>query len=243
MSRLTLTALDSASCLLRMAFLFSLLMLSTTASGQETNEDTRTQDFFVFLTTGKSTADVEKAEIEKKQQAHLDNFKKLFEQKKLFAAGPLADPERKLRGIVGLRAADRKQLDEMFQADPYVTEGFLKVEAYPVAGQLGEFRREFSTTEMEEFQLVVVRANPDAPQESGEMAAATHQYLTSIMTADKLRSALRFADNDEKVVGVLVLKKQAAGETEKMLDQFGMIKAGHWKATILPLYMSQGILD
>lgn len=217
-----------------------LAVVGQTAWGQASTD---AKNFFVLLTTGKSTAGVERTEIERMQAEHLANFGKLFEQEKLFAAGPLGDPERKLRGIVGLKAADKEQMTDYFQADPYITAEYLKVEAYPVAQMMGEFRREFSLTEMEEFQFVIVRSVPDSPAESPAAAQATHEQLTQLHTPEKLRCALRFEDNPEKVIGVMIFKKQAEGELEKAVGQIEMIKAGHWKASIMPLYMSQGILD
>lgn len=224
---------------------FCLLSL-TALHAQQTAPPAETKSvpsYFIFLTTGKSTADVDKTEVQRMQGEHLANFGKLFEQEKLFVAGPMADPERKLRGIVGIRAADTKQLNEMFATDPYVTEGYLKVEPFLIAQQLGEFRKEFSPTAMEEFQIVVVRAEAKAPAETAEMAAATHELLASWHTPEKMRCAIRFGDNDSGMIGVLIFKKQAEGETQKSVEQMGMIKAGHWKATVMPLYMSQGILD
>ena len=72
-----------------------------------------TKLFWVFLTTGKSTKGVEKEEVEKMQAEHLANFKRLAEEEKLLLAGPLADPEKKLRGIVVLKAKNQNDLEKM----------------------------------------------------------------------------------------------------------------------------------
>jgi uncharacterized protein YciI len=47
------------------------------------------------------------------QAAHLANFGRLQKAGKLFTAGPLADPQRKMRGIVVVKAADLKSLSEL----------------------------------------------------------------------------------------------------------------------------------
>jgi hypothetical protein len=52
--------------------------------------------FWIFLTSGKSTANVDRVEIEKMQAAHLSNFGRLHGEGKLFMAGPLSDPEKNL---------------------------------------------------------------------------------------------------------------------------------------------------
>ena len=43
--------------------------------------------WFIFLETGKKTPD-DKALVAQMQRGHIDNFKRLFDEQKLFAAGP-----------------------------------------------------------------------------------------------------------------------------------------------------------
>lgn len=46
--------------------------------------------WFIFLESGKKTPD-DKALVGQMQRGHIDNFKRLFGEQKLFAAGPLQD--------------------------------------------------------------------------------------------------------------------------------------------------------
>jgi uncharacterized protein YciI len=84
--------------------------------------------WFVFLESGKKTPG-DKAAVEKMQRGHIDNFKRLFGEKKLFAAGPLRDPSGLKRGIVVVRANGRDELNTHFQPDEYVRDGYMTLNA------------------------------------------------------------------------------------------------------------------
>ncbi len=86
------------------------------------------QMWFIFLETGRPVPD-DKAAVEAMQRGHLDNFKRLFAEGKLFAAGPLRDPSREKRGIVIVKAPNRQILMQYFQPDAYVREGYMTVNA------------------------------------------------------------------------------------------------------------------
>lgn len=87
--------------------------------------------WFVFLETGKKVPD-DKQAVAAMQRKHIDNFKTLFGEKKLFAAGPLRDPAGVKRGIVVVRADSNAELQSYFQADDYVREGYMLAQATPV---------------------------------------------------------------------------------------------------------------
>ena len=84
--------------------------------------------WFIFLETGKQTPD-DKEAVQKMQAGHIQNFKRLFGEQKLFAAGPLRDPARKKRGIAVVKAESKAELMTYFQPDEYVREGYLLVNA------------------------------------------------------------------------------------------------------------------
>lgn len=94
-------------------------------------EPAESREWFIFLETGKKTPE-DKARVAEMQRGHLENFKRLFGEKKLFAAGPLRDPSGVKRGIVVVSAPDRATLDTYFQPDDYVREGYMTLNATPV---------------------------------------------------------------------------------------------------------------
>ncbi len=203
--------------------------------------------FWILLTSGSTPSGLERSEIEMMQRDHLANFKRLFELEKLSAAGPLGDPDRKLRGIVCVDAPEKEALKEYFAPDPFVEHGLLKVEAYQVSEQLGEFTRDFDLSEMEEFHFVVVRDSDkkagDEVGDVGERMSSTHEYLNSIFAKDKLRLAMQFESNDDHLVGILIFKKQEGEKAMELVSKIPLVDTGHWSFSIMPLYMSKGILD
>ncbi len=208
----------------------------------EPSETTKT--YWIFLTTGERPSGVERSEIERMQAEHIGNFGRLFELGRLSAAGPAGDPDGKIRGIVCVNARDESAMKEDFAPDPFIEHGYLKLEAHPVVDQLGAFNRDFSKTEMEEYQMVVVQLADDRGGEMTlENAQSNHEYLKSICKPDKLRVALRFESNDSQIVGVLLMKKQDNDEAEGLIKNIPSIANGDWKFAIMSLHMSKGILD
>lgn len=88
------------------------------------------QVWFIFLETGRPVPD-DKAAVAAMQTGHLENFKRLFAEEKLFAAGPMRDPAKVKRGIVVVKAPNRQVLMSYFQPDEYVREGYMTVNAQP----------------------------------------------------------------------------------------------------------------
>lgn len=201
------------------------------------------QDYWVFLKTGTPSATFERAEIEKMQAEHLTNFRRLHSMDRLLAAGPLGDPERQLRGIAYVQASDLAGLEQAFQADPFIQHQLLKLDAAPIAAQIGQFNSGFSIGAMEEFVLVVFQPvpgstiDPNAAQQSWEQMETLHQ-------PDKLRLAMRFehAPNSE-YLGVAIFKQREAAEISAWLNELAVVEQSQVRYSLLPLYMSAGILD
>ena len=64
-----------------------LLALAACAQTPENRAMKPDNFWFIFLETGKKTPD-DKALVAQMQHGHIDNFKRLFGEQKLFAAGP-----------------------------------------------------------------------------------------------------------------------------------------------------------
>lgn len=122
------------------------------------------RDWFVFLETGKPTPD-DKPRVAEMQRGHIENFKRLFAEKKLFAAGPLRDPSKLKRGIVVVRAADRDGLATLFQPDEYVREGYMTLNATPCTAMKPLATEGIDPNGIEEVRIVLV------PRGSGNDAA------------------------------------------------------------------------
>jgi len=113
--------------LTRLALLLFALTLAAAPSRAQATADKR-PTWFIFLETGKQTP-ADKEAVQKMQAGHIQNFKRLFGEKKLFAAGPLQDPAGKKRGIVVVKAKSKAELLTYFQPDDYVREGYMVANA------------------------------------------------------------------------------------------------------------------
>ncbi|MBL8520323.1 MAG: hypothetical protein JNK75_06595 [Betaproteobacteria bacterium] len=130
------------------------------------------RDWFIFLETGKKTPD-DKARVQAMQRGHLENFKRLFGERKLFAAGPLRDPAGVKRGIVVVRARDRATLDAYFQPDEYVREGYMTLNATPVTVMKPLATEGIDANAIEEVRIVQVLRN--APVDAARIQSAIDQ--------------------------------------------------------------------
>lgn len=109
--------------------LFAALPLA--AQAQLSNNSEAVQ--WVFLNTGSAREKLKgmaKEEVAKMQAAHVGNFGTLFNEGRLFAAGPLGD-NGWIRGIVVLAPATEAKARECFGADPFVQNGILDAEMHP----------------------------------------------------------------------------------------------------------------
>jgi uncharacterized protein YciI len=201
------------------------------------------QDYWVFLTTGAPTTNFDRQQVETMQAEHLTNFRRLHSMDRLVAAGPLADPDRQLRGIGFVRAKDAAELAEFFRPDPFVQNQLLKLEAFPVAAQIGQFNSGFSIGEMEEFVCAVFRPVAGAEIDS-DTARTSWEQLQALQQPDKLRLAMRFTPSAEsEYLGVAVFKKQDDGQIAAWLKDLAAVEQSQMEFSLLPLYMSRGILD
>ncbi|MDP1562779.1 MAG: S46 family peptidase [Pirellulaceae bacterium] len=201
------------------------------------------QDCWVFLKTGVPTANFERPQIEAMQSEHLKNFRRLHSMDRLLAAGPLGDPDRQLRGICFIRAKDTAELEQNFQADPFVQNQLLKIDAMVIAAQIGQFNSGFSIGEMEEFVCVVFRPVAGAPVDP-EAARTSWEQLQQLYQKDQLRLAMRFEHTaDSEYLGAAVFKKHEPEQISAWLNQLSVIQQSQVRYSLMPLYMSQGILD
>lgn len=115
---------------------------------------------FMFFTTGKSTADVPHEELTALQKRHIENLQRLYYAKLSPLAGPLADPDKKRRGIVLLNLKKIEAVSEHFQPDPYVTQGFMQIEAHKVRVPIQDLGKP-SETEIAEHRIALLE--PSSP--------------------------------------------------------------------------------
>ena len=154
------------------------------------------RDYFVFLTTGKTTQGVAPEEIQKKQAAHIDNFGRLAKLGSLTAAGPCSDPDKVTRGIVVINADSIADAEAMFGPDPYVSEGFMKAELNGYRTVAGKLQLVTEVISMEQSVLVILT--------QGEKWSTEKSALPQNLWVKELDLATR-----QRVGFFALLKKQA----------------------------------
>lgn len=134
------------------------------------------RDWFIFLERGRKTPDDREA-VAAMQRGHIDNFKRLFAEGRLFAAGPMRDPAGVKRGIVTVRATSLEELRGYFQPDEYVREGYMTLNAMPTTAHKALNTEGIDATRVEEVRIVMFgRAPADAAA-----AAARQAFLRGLL--------------------------------------------------------------
>ncbi|MFN7889831.1 MAG: YciI family protein [Pirellula sp.] len=198
--------------------------------------------FWIFLTSGKSTASVDRVEIEKMQAAHLSNFGRLHGEGKLFMAGPLSDPDKNLRGIVVVTAMDAASVPKLFESDPYVTNGYLQVDSIEMDIAIGEFQRNVDPQSMAEYRMVLLERSSKSIEASTDEVAKNLVYCKSIHDGKHLCFVGWFNDNKSARRGVMLFRKMDDAKLEEMIAELPSIKSTTWRAKKIPLFMSDGII-
>lgn len=199
--------------------------------------------FWIFLTTDKSTEGIDRSEIAKMQEAHLVNFRNLHKAGKLLTAGPMADPEKKKRGIVVLTATDSKSLPSLFEPDPLVKQGFLAVDAIQMEIAVGSFSKDADPNKFAEYRLVVLEKTASEEKEIDDKTKLDNlSYCNSIHDPDRLCFAGWLNETKRSRRGVLIFRKLDDDKLKPLVDDLPAVKSSKWSATTFPLYMTDGIV-
>lgn len=198
----------------------------------------------MFLVTGKNAPTATPEEIGQYQTAHLQNFKRLFEEGKLATAGPMADPDKSKRGIVVLSVEKKSMIPGLFASDPYIAKGFMEVEALPMKVEFGKINTSsIDPNGIEENRIVVFTAgavNPD----TASTRSAKIRHLEHVRNGGK-KAGLAFyaslsASPDMRAVALFKGKNDKA--ISDWLKKDPLIKSGVLKATKMRQWLSKGVL-
>ena len=199
--------------------------------------------YFIFLVTGKNPPKATPEEIQKYQAAHIDNFKRLFGERKLITAGPCADPEKTKRGIVILTVKNEKEILECFKPDPYVEKGFMEVQAIKMKVEFGSINTSgIDPNGIEENRIVLFRRDPLAKGAlPTKLDKASLEYLNSSGAAAGLSFYATMA-RTAPIDAVALFKGKDDAKIQAWVDQSPWIRNGVVKATKFPQYLSKGVL-
>lgn len=145
--------------------------------------------WFIFLETGRPTPPDRDA-VMAMQRGHIANFQRLFALGRLQAAGPLADPSRRKRGIVILQADSLDALRADFQDDAYVRDGYMLLNARRAVVQQPVHTEGIDASRIEEARIVLI-GRPDG---SDPAAAQRQALLRRLVDAGTLGAWYTLAD-------------------------------------------------
>ncbi len=214
----------------------ALLTLSPlTATAQPTPDPRAT--WFAFLETGTKTSD-DKELVEKMQRGHIANFQKLFGEKKLFAAGPLADPSKKKRGIVVVKANTREELAAYFQPDDYVREGYMVLNAERAVVHKALNTEGIDPQGIEEERIVQI-LRPEKPMSVRDRK--DHEtFLQGLV--DKGTAGAWYTLEGGPVLDLLFCRSADTKAVEAAFAEAPAIKARKAVLLVWPQYLSKGVV-
>lgn len=220
----------------RLALPLIALTLTTALSLAQEKADKR-PTWFIFLETGKPTPE-DKEAVAKMQAGHIQNFKRLFGEKKLFAAGPLLDPARKKRGIVVVKAESKAELPTYFQPDEYVREGYLIANAVRsvVHKPLNTEGIDPDGIEEERIVLITRPMKPPTRKDKRETVA----FLQALVDKGTVGAWYTLESGD--VAEVLFCRSTDTKRLEDTFSQLPGVKASQSSALIWPQWLSKGVV-
>jgi uncharacterized protein YciI len=200
--------------------------------------------WLVFLETGKP-APKDPAVTAKLMEGHLGNFKKEWKDGRLLLAGPMKDPKGVKRGIVVLNAMPRKEVDEVFKADPYIQGGYLKVNAIQWDADKSRVSPKVDPDEMAEFTILLLKRPELQPAHTIEALQKAFADHRENMAAIKYRGLSgisgRLRGHDE-FTGFMVFHGNDHEAVHRWMSIDGAVSGGFLEYDVYKLWMSKGVL-
>jgi uncharacterized protein YciI len=193
--------------------------------------------WFIFLESGKKTPD-DKEAAAKMQRGHINNFKRLFGEKKLFAAGPLRDPSGLKRGIVVVKANGRDELSTLFQPDEYVHDGYLTLNATLAAANKPLATEGIDENAIEEVRIVQIMR----PRGAGGAlpVKANRAFIQSLV--DKGTIGAWYTLQTGPVAEVLFAKTKDTAVLEAALADYPSAQSGGAEIFVWGQWLAKGVV-
>jgi uncharacterized protein YciI len=193
--------------------------------------------WFVFLETGRPTPP-DKEAVATMQRGHLANFGKLFAEKKLFAAGPLADPSKKKRGIVVVKADSKEELTTYFEPDQYVRDGYMTLNAEKAAVHKPLASEGIDPNGIEEVRIVMISRGAKAPSEVEMRGDAA--FLQALV--DKGTFGAWYSMKTGDIAEILFARATDTAALQAALAELPSITSGRATVAIWPQYIGKGVV-
>ena len=142
-----------------------------------------------------------------------------------------------------MKAPDLKSLKELFEPDPFVKNGFLDIDAIKMEIAVGAYQKNVDPTALAEYRLVLLeKSTPDGNELDAEGQKKNLAYCQTIHDAEHLRFTGWLSDDKLPRRGILIFRKLDEVTLNSLVDELPAVKSKTWKATTIPLYMSDGIV-
>lgn len=201
---------------------------------------------FGLLVTGSTPLPAERAEVMEMQTAHIDNFKRLHGKGRLLTAGPMADPERKLRGIVVLDLKEGDKLKDLFKPDPYVTKGHMDLVTMKWMTAKGRIGGEPDPEKIVENRIVFLKKTDAniAKHNAKEISDMQMGHLSGMEKAlkDKVLALSGPVLDDKTYAGIWICHGTQDEKIQAWIKSDPLISAGLLKPVVMPLWLSDGVL-
>jgi uncharacterized protein YciI len=198
-----------------------------------------------FLNTGagrSKTKGMSQEELSKMQAAHVGNFGNLFNEGRLFAAGPLGD-NGWIRGIVVLNTPTEAKAHECFQADPFVQNSILDVELHPWRVDIMKFCTPKVPFQLAQHTLCIVKRGKnwsEARAGSGDDGLLKlFPSLKSQARSGELAISGPFLDTGDKL-GVLLFFSTNRAEIQAGLEKEPAVARGRVEFELHPQFLGAG---
>ena len=221
----------------RLIISICVLVLAACAHAPESPAVKSDGFWFIFLEAGKKAPD-DKALVGKMQLGHIENFKRLFGEQKLFAAGPMQDPSGLKRGIVVVKAPTKEVLVSYFQPDEYVREGYMTLNATPAAVHNALVTEGIDPKGIEEVRIIQILRTA-APAAGGDMKA-NRAFLQSLV--DKGTVGAWYSLDSGPVAEILFSRTTDNKVLEDIFAEYPGTKSGAASVAVWRQWLGKGVL-
>jgi uncharacterized protein YciI len=228
------------------ALLLGLLVPADVAIAQSQPQLPATRFFFVLLLRPPNAPQLSQEALEKLQDEHMANIRKMHFEHKLAIAGPFVE-DTPLRGIFVFMADSMAQAQEWTNGDPAVKAGRLAEEVHGpwMIDPSGLSEPLPNIEELEQYTLVFLKSdekwNPGAP---GFMDVVKQQpaFFKKMTDQGNLAMAGLFPLNEPGELRGVAVFRVGSEQTAKLAQDDPTVKAGLLKAELHPWLTGKGVL-
>jgi uncharacterized protein YciI len=226
--------------------LLGLMAFAGPALAQASNQAaTKPQYFVVLLNRPANAPQLSKEALEKLQEEHLANIRKMFSEHKVVIAGPFLD-DTVLRGVFVFQAESLDQAKEWADSDPAIKAGRLAAELHgPWDVDASAIHSPKDPQGLQQYTMVLIKRGenwkPDAPGFMDVMRRH-HALVQQMADQGKLAIAGPFPLGEPGELRGMAIFRVGAEETAKLMQDDPSVKGGLVKTEMHPWGTGVGVL-